>query len=61
MLDTDNNVQEELERFNSTEDAVMQDYYVQSQEQAQGKAIPFVNINDADELEISSEAMTLLD
>ena len=31
------------------------------QESSNGKAIPFVIVNDADELEISSEAMTMLD
>ena len=36
-------------------------YYAQSQEEDAGKAIPFVVVNDADELEISTDAMTLLD
>ena len=62
MIDTENNLQEELERFNSTEDVTIQEYYDQTmQESSNGKAIPFVIVNDADELEISSEAMTMLD
>ena len=62
MIDTENHLQEELERFNSTEDVTIQEYYDQTmQESSNGKAIPFVIVNDADELEISSEAMTMLD
>ena len=54
MLDAENNLQDELERFNSTEDVTIQEYYDQTlQETSNGKAIPFVIINDADELEIS--------
>ena len=61
MINSDNNMQEgELERFNSTEEPTLQDFYSQNQEESKGKAIPFVEVNEADELEISAEAMTLL-
>ena len=62
MLDAENNLQDELERFNSTEDVTIQEYYESAQQEtSNGKPIPFVIVNDADELEISTEAMTLLD
>ena len=54
MIDTETTPHDELERFNSTEEVTIQEYYDQAQqESSNGKAIPFVIVNDADELEIS--------
>ena len=56
------NFENELERFNSCEEIQVQEYEEQSiSAKVSGHPIPFVIVNEADELEISSEAMTLLD
>ena len=61
-MQANDNFEHEFERFNSCEEIQVQEYEEHSVDaKIGGHAIPFVIVNDAEELEISSEAMTLLD
>ena len=61
-MQANDNFEHEFERFNSCEEIQVQEYEEQSvQAKVNGKPIPFVVVTDSEELEISSEAMTLLD